>query len=140
MNIKIIIMSLVLSNHVFADSSIECKILGGSEQALTVAPKEFSLSESGDLSLFVGKEERLSIEVGKHDTDYYPTQDIRIRVGAKKSLLSAGSSFVQGIEIFTVQGCANEETTSATYVFEYKQSKKTRTVGSALYTCTCALD
>ena len=130
-----------------AESSIECTISGGAESVLSIAPKYFQVSEAGAVSLYVGSsndksEEKVSIEVNSDSGEglYYGSDDITFGVAESKKVLTEGSSLVRGQEKYVVKGCANEESTTATYSFNYKKGNQEKSAGIATYSCQCALD
>jgi hypothetical protein len=138
---KKILLALVLSlpAFAFAESSIECEVESGSEQGLALAPKKFEVADSDSLSLYADGTLRLSIEIGESRNVYYANEDIVIKVGAKKVLVSEPAG-VQGTEKFSVKACDANDKTTATYSFTYRKEGNTRSAGTATYKCECALD
>lgn len=136
----LISLSFLCAAAVNADSAIECKVSGGSEQALAIAPKNFEVNEAGSISLYVGKEEKVSLEVGSREAFYYASQDVTIKLASMKKLLSEGTAEIRGTEKYIVKGCKNKESTSATHNFSYKKGDQTKSAGVVLYDCSCHLD
>ena len=141
----VLFSGILFSGMVHAESAIECEALGGSEQALSIAPKKIEVSEAGSVSLytqgFTGKmEERMTIDIDSEEGFYYGTQGIKIRLSSKKRLLSEGSVEIQGSEEFAVKGCKNQESTTAIYNFTYKKGSQPKSVGLVTYKCECSID
>ena len=131
---------LFFSLNALADSSINCKLEGGSEQILSMAPKTFDVNESDSLTLRVNEKMLMEIEVGSGDSIYYGSQDLSISTAASRVLISEGNSPVNGLDIIKIKGCQSGETTTATYSFGYRKNKMTVSAGLATYNCECSLD
>lgn len=138
--ISLFFLGLFLSHSAMAESGIDCKISGGAEQALSVAPKEFHIGEAGEVMLYADGEMKMSLEVGDYDSIYYGNQAIKVGLAARKKLASNPQTEISGIETFSIKGCDDADETTAEYSFSYKKNGVKVSTGTALYSCSCSLD
>jgi hypothetical protein len=136
----IIAGSLILCSHAaLAESTISCKVQGGSEQGLALAPATLVVGEAGLLSLSVNGKKIVKIEIGNSENLFYGSSGMKISLPATKTLV--GHSIpVSGEEHIVVKGCEADYTGTASYDFSYEINKKTVSAGMATYKCVCSMD
>jgi hypothetical protein len=141
---KMVFVVLAFSVGAFAESNIVCTKGGGAEAALAVAPEKFQVDEAGSFSLDLvgprgGTTTLANIEIESEDQAYHGGLSISFEVYGSKKLPGMRKE-VEGLQKFSLVGCKNEESTTATYEFSYRVGADKRTSGVATYKCECAID
>jgi hypothetical protein len=146
MTVQLLVSSILfflISLSAQAESYAECSIEKSSVTVSSPAPRYFELIETGKVTLYVQEARnklapRISIGVEGSSSFFYLNKSISLVGAATYEIEGVGS--VTGLETFSVKACEDEQSTTATYQFVYRDGRKKIPTGVVQYKCVCGMD